>query len=119
MSIVFGYADTSFCAAVVPIGSETPTCLVGHKPHSSPHSVKILPMASLAGTVGPLVLLYKVSNLLDGSDLVQVPLVGSPEWCCGSLSTYLWFYDTKPLHEICQEYYTQFIPLFLKEVRKE
>jgi hypothetical protein len=119
-TVIFGYADTSFCAAVVPIGSEITSCLVGHKPHSLPHSVKILPMASFAGTVGPMVILYKVSKILDGSDLIKVRLCGChPSGAVGPFRTYLWFYEDKPLGEICQEYYTEFIPLFLKQCREE
>jgi hypothetical protein len=119
-TVIFGYADKTFCVAVVPIGTEITACLVGHKAHSLPHSVKILPMASLAGTVGPMVLLYKVSKLLNDSDLVKVRLYGChPSGAVGPFRTYLWFYDTKPLAEICKEYYTEFIPLFLHECRKE
>ena len=47
--MTFGYADRKFCAAVVPIASETPATLVGHKAHSLPHAIKVLSIASLAG----------------------------------------------------------------------
>jgi hypothetical protein len=119
-TIIFGYADTRFCAAVVPLGSKTPSCIVGKKPHSLPHSIKVLCMGSLFGTVGPIVLLYHVSKLHDGSDLLKVPLIGChPSGVGGTFRTYLWFYDDKPLADICKEYYTEFVTLFLIETRKE
>ena len=33
-TVIFGFEDTSFCAAVVPVGSPTMSCLVEKKPHS-------------------------------------------------------------------------------------
>ena len=118
-TVVFGYKDNSFSAAVVPVGSEIPTSLVGLKGHSIPHSVKILPMANLAGSVGPMVFLFKVSKIEGESDLVKIPLLGChPNTGVGPFKSYLWLYSDKPLADIMTEYYREFIPLFLNESRK-
>ncbi len=121
-TIIFGYADNTFCAAVVPIGSQIPASLVGTKPVSIPHRIKLLPLASYSGTVGPIVLLYHVheGSIKDGSDVVKVPLVGChPTGVVGPFRTYLWFYSKAKMVDIMKDYITTYIPIFVDETRKE
>ena len=81
----------------MPVGSEIPASLVGLKGHSIPHSVKILPMANLAGSVGPMVFLFKVPKIEGESDLVKIPLLGChPNIGVGPFKSYLWLYADKP-----------------------
>ena len=65
-----------------------------------------------------MVILFKVPEILDGSDLVKIPLLGCHPALVGPFKTYLWLSADKPLAEICTEYYKKFIPLFLNESRK-
>ena len=77
-SIIYGYADNSFCAAVAPLISSYPVCTVGKKPVSLPQVIKLLPIANYDGLMGPIVLVRRVkrASILDGSEIVKVPLYG-------------------------------------------
>ena len=74
-------------------------------------------MANLAGNVGPMVLLYKTTftdkTLNKDVDIIKVPMIGChPSGLVGPFSTYLWFYQDKPIADVLENIIRNCYPFF-------